>query len=185
MKKLVFSILMLAALVLIIPSCKKGDIGDSGPTGARGNAGAAGAAGPGGAPGVIGGNNAIYSPWRSVTFAEANGSIYAGMNSPEITQDILDKGIILTYFKRTDSSEAIKLPINHAPFGQIITLWYYVGLTDIYTNVDPGTRYRFRNIVIPGITATSRTSSSATLYTKEKLASMSYEQVKALYNIKD
>ncbi len=170
MKNLTQSLRFLVAILFVFAwSCKQGDVGPKGDTGATGAAGAAGATGPAGATGATGTANVIYSDWANVTFTGSGTSWSGKITAPKITQDILDKGVVLTYFK----------------FGtQVYSGEYQNGTAGIYVFTTLGTinlqstfaaNYPWRYVIIPG-------GVGARL---QNLKSMSYEEVKAMYNLPD
>src|ERR1700720_2689117 len=94
MRMLVLSLFTL----LLFSSCKKGD---TGPAGATGAAGAAGSAGPTGATGSA---NVIYSAWFTPdTYVKDTVfnlyGFYYNKATTDITQAVLDSGVVLTYGK--------------------------------------------------------------------------------------
>jgi hypothetical protein len=94
MRMLVLSLFTL----LLFSSCKKGDTGPIGATGATG------AAGPAGPTGVTGSANVIYSAWFTPdtyikdTVFDLYG-FYYNKATTDITQAVLDSGVVLTYGK--------------------------------------------------------------------------------------
>lgn len=121
-----FSILFVSIVSCEGPVGPKGDIGPSGPAGAAGATGATGATGPAGQNGTNGTNGtngvdgkieAKSTGWLSFDFEGGksilNSSTYNGIDKyvtyvtlylkdktqPFFTREVLDKGLILTYFK--------------------------------------------------------------------------------------
>jgi hypothetical protein len=158
MKKLI-SMLLLITVVAI--SCKK-ETGPTGPTGPQGPAGPAGTA------------NVIYSPW--IGFDAANWSATAiiewGRNTrfyydsiPEITQNILDQGAVMVFFKAAGIPEPQPLPL--LTFNLSIAVNQYLNFRlnpglmtitffDVDDTDDPGifsgtpSTNAYRYIIIPG-----------------------------------
>lgn len=113
-------------LLTLLVSCEKGPIGEPGPVGPKGPTGDAGAnnstpgpqgaAGPQGATGPQGpqgavgpaGNpgvgNLFFSPWKKPTWKlqqeTSRAKFFIGeVAVPEITQNVIDKGFLLTYYR--------------------------------------------------------------------------------------
>jgi hypothetical protein len=146
-------------------SCTKGD---------QGPAGAAGAAGATGAQGPVGSANVVYSQWFTPpaytkdTVFGIYGFVYNEATT-DITQAVLDSGIVLTYGKLDGYTTAI-WPTSQV--GQLpITVTYLQGTTtyidtwqayatlgnlaiqfqddlDLYGSIS--TAHQFRYIIIPG-----------------------------------
>lgn len=134
------------------PKGDKGDNGAPGPKGAtgaegpKGDKGATGAQGPKGDPGTA---NVIYSQWLGINFSQAV-FWHAEIMTTKITQDIVDKGMVLVYFRST---------VPNAP---VYKLNYNLGNTFLIQSIAPGQiilnasqdysdpDYRFRYVIIPG-----------------------------------
>ena len=122
-----------------------GTTGNTGPTGAKGPAGAAGPTGPAGATGAAGASNVFYSDWitpaTSVTDGGGSGSISWiawDIAAPEITQDAIDKGLVLVYGTGFEKFFAKYNITTDWPPGKITT--FPVGITFYpggYTLNDP------------------------------------------------
>jgi hypothetical protein len=163
----------IAAIVIIITSCKKGDMGPQGP---KGNA------------------NVIYSNWFTpATYKKDTLFGIWGFNHtiavPDITQSILDSGSVLTFAKMHGYNPAVwptgtvgQLPItiNYMQGGLQVDTWqayatpgnWRVRFTNdhnIYTTI--ANQHQFRYIIIPGGTLAGRTSQ------------LSYEEICRMYNI--
>jgi hypothetical protein len=117
------------SLSAILSSCSKGG---QGPAGATGATGAAGAAGSTGAQGPAGSANVIYSQWftpptyKKDTVFGLYGFIYND-STTDITQPVLDSGIVLTYGK-LDGYTSVIWPTNQV--AQLpITVTYLEGST--------------------------------------------------------
>jgi|GEM_PF-1251667 len=96
--------LWLLSIVLIgLNACKgpQGDVGPQGTTGTPGATGAPGATGPQGAQGAA---NLIVSSWTTVAAADWKSDnnplyFYYGVDDKNITQAILDKGVVMVYYR--------------------------------------------------------------------------------------
>jgi hypothetical protein len=175
-----FTIAILLLSLVFVQACK-------GPEGPQGPAGTStpGADGAPGAPGPAGSANVFHSSW---TKAGSWGKIlynsidrfYIDVPAPRITQDILDKGVVLVYAKVNDSNvRPLPLTIKSKFTEEFIDFSLSVTSlriwsTPIEANVEPSTTYEFRYVVIPG--------GQAVRMNYEKLT---YEEAVALYNIKD
>jgi hypothetical protein len=89
-----------------IVSCQKGDAGPAGP------AGPAGASGPTGATGAPGSANVVYSQWFTpATYVKdtifGSYGFYYNKATTDITQKILDSGLVITYGKLDGYTAAI------------------------------------------------------------------------------
>ena len=156
---------------LFLMNCKGTD-------GAVGPAGAIGPAGAAGATGTTGSANVIYSDWISVTFTGSITSYVGTINAPKLTQDILDKGLVQTYFKNTTglvNSLNFYQPNGTTPY----SLWAYntVGKINMNgANYNPSSpTYLYRYILVPGGVGARK---AAIDYTD-------YEAVKEYYNLPD
>lgn len=87
------------------PQGTQGDQGDQGPAGADGTDGAAGADGTDGAAGADGNANVISSAWFTPDAYTLIEDVYGidyiehDLSAPEITQGIIDSGVVLVYGK--------------------------------------------------------------------------------------
>ncbi len=91
---------LLSMLLIGLNACK-GPQGDVGPQGTTGASGAQGAVGPQGAQGTA---NLIVSSWTTVAAADWKSDnnplyFYYGVDDKNITQAILDKGVIMVYYR--------------------------------------------------------------------------------------
>lgn len=108
-------------------SCK-GPEGPAGPQGAKGETGAVGPTGAQGATGATGTANVIYSPWKDLHGAEkwsgfGQQTLWVSFTAPEITDAMLDKGLVYVYLKYTTSSSPIVISVPYAPEGFIFHLY--------------------------------------------------------------
>lgn len=165
-----FGTSILIAFMLMINACSgsEGEVGPKGDTGVNGETGAAGPKGDTGAA------NVIYSGWISTPFS-GSGTTYTGsITVPKLTQDMLDKADIRVYWSET--GRVLTLPYAQLIGGTSYTVHqrFYVGRIDLISSYSLSTQ-QFRYVIIPG-GVTAR---------KKSLSQMSYEEVKALYNIPD
>lgn len=163
-----------SSLLFILPACEKegppgpagaagaqGEQGPKGETGAAGPKGDKGAAGPKGATGAQGSKgdkgekgdtgtaNVIYSQWLGIEFTQAV-FWHAEIQTAKITPDIINKGMVLVYFKASASN---------AP---VYKLNYNLGNTFLIQSIAPGQiilnasqdysdpNYQFRYVIVPG-----------------------------------
>jgi hypothetical protein len=157
------------ATIFLVVSCK-------GPQGDVGPAGSAGIAGP---VGAIGSANVIYSDWISVNFTGSSPSYVGTITAPRITQEILDKGYVKTYFK--NPSGLVNSLNFYQPNGTVLySLWAYYTVGKINMsgqNYNPSSpTYSYRYIIVPGGTASGR---------KANIDYSDYNAVKAAYNLPD
>lgn len=141
------------------PQGVQGPKGDTGATGATGAAGATGPQGPKGDPGTT---NVIYSDWFTPAFVDwqkiTEKSYLYGIIEAKITQDIIDKGVVLAYSRQVAGGPAYLLPMmletssgltNYnvaAALGKVnIT---FSELLDIQGKPATGLQYRY--VIIPG-----------------------------------
>jgi hypothetical protein len=184
-----YTMLLLTAVIVFATACQKGDDGAQGPAGPQGATGATGATG---AQGPAGTANVIYSDWFQFASADWKDTIMTNFNkatraiktASQVTQVILDRGVVLAYLKTEDGSGPYQLPFtwNKNParslgiipsMGKI--LFYNYALDDSGGNVlAPNHQYRY--IIIPGGTVTN-----GRLIADYK--SMSYEEVCQYFNI--
>lgn len=148
MKNLFSKSFIAIAIVISIFSCSK-----EGPQGPAGNA------------------NVIYTNWTTRTFTGGGGGSdwQTNYNIPEITQSILDSGLILTYLRGTEA--IVPLPV-FVPFR--LEVFYRLGNILHYANYNATGLYR--TIIIPSVVnPTGRTSKS--------YRSMSYQEICSEFDI--
>lgn len=149
-------ITLAATAVLFLGACSK--TGPAGPQGAQGNSGI---------------DNIIHSDWSSLTFA-GSGPYSAIWDVPAITQQVLDKGTVMVFFK--SGSFVVPLPATFA--STYIYLVLDPGHIRIGSNVNLGI-YQFRYlIIVPG-----GTESTDLLFRNPQLQSMSYKEICKYYHI--
>lgn len=181
MRKLLLLFPALLICICCMSACKKGDPGPAGvngTNGAQGPKGDTGSPGPGGPQGATGntgatGGTGAQGPTGSNGADGANGAdgtmsvkSYLLINKsvtltgftnfviPAITQDIVDKGVVLVYFRTTGSTGAYyALPYSEAD--RTITLSDFgVGYVNIKANFSQ-TGLDFKIVVIPGGSVTT------------------------------
>jgi hypothetical protein len=182
----IFAILMVIATIIFMDACKgeKGDIGPSGANGTNGTNGATGATGATGAKGDKGdtgggtttASNVFYSDWLSVQFTGFS-DYTATINAPKITQEILDKGTVLTYAKSNISGNIIPLPFAALNGTIRTTVVYNLGKVLLGATFD-GSSQTYRYIIIPGGTSIGSGRKATIDY-------LDYEAVKVYYGLKD
>ena len=175
---------MLAAAFVVLQSCSKaadGAVGPKGDTGAQGAAGPAGPQGPAGAQGATGTANVIYSAWLNADISGSTFPYTRDITAKEITQDILDKGNVLSYIRTGSTGNAgtvyplpYVFPISSTA-SETVYPYYFVGkitLRASRTFTGIGIRY----VILPGGISTGRMS---------ELKSLSYLEIKEMYNLPD
>ncbi|WP_283774066.1 hypothetical protein [Aquiflexum sp. TKW24L] len=148
-----------------------GPEGPEGPEGAQGPIGAQGPNGVQGIAGIAGTNgitNVIYSPWiTNVWIKQENKFISHSFEAASITQEIMDQGLVLVYFKESPTTNFIKiLPCTYYSNAvPVFTIDYTIKLRNltvfhgVSTAIDgagvdvasPASQTRY--IIIPGGTA--------------------------------
>ena len=142
-------------------------IGCEGPTGPQGPQGEQGIQGSTGSQGPAGTANVIYSEWIAVSeFSSSTDISLLGRNyraypmpAPELTQEIIDSGAILVYYKLQGMITQLPLTLTGL-FGQPDLLITYATLTpgeitilaqradNTASNLNTNTEFRY--ILIPG-----------------------------------
>lgn len=119
MKKTLKSKFSIAAVVLTMAVClfscegPEGPAGVDGSQGVQGGAGVPGPVGANGPAGTAGTTNIIYSPWiTNVWTKQENNFTVDFIEALPITQEIMDKGVVLVYFKESPTSNFIKILPN-------------------------------------------------------------------------
>lgn len=177
------TLLLLVLSVLLFDACK----GPAGPTGPAGSNGTQGPAGTPGASGPTGTANVIYSSWaKAGTWNSINvfgvQRSYIDITAPRLTQEILDRGLVLVYVKlETDNNQVRQLPVRvYAQFTEEmidfslgsnkIRIWS----TPIRPPVPPSPNNEFRYVLVPG--------GQAGRLNYEK---MTYEEAKAAFGMEE
>lgn len=156
---------LIMGLIVTISSCKNdtngsGGTGPAGAAGATGPAGATGAAGPQGSTGPTGATGATGPAGANAdanSYLLLNRSVfttgYTPFGIPAITQDIVDKGVVLVYVRNTSTTSWFALPFNEA--GTTISLAAFrVGFIDIKSSV-AASGLDFRVVVLAGTNLTT------------------------------
>ena len=179
MKRLKLVLIAVSALAFVIPGCRKSATGPVGPTGATG---ATGPAGP---------DSTIHSQWIvlsmsiSGTYTDSSGNtdtLYTDtLPAPQITQTILDSGVILSYLSYIDTNGVTNV-MNASPyFNPELFQVGQIALTSI--NVDLSTGYSYRYVIIPGTLLA--TNSILKNYTKAQLKAADYSTIVKALGISD
>lgn len=183
--KRTFLISAMVMAILLVFSCKKGDTGPAGPQGPTGPTGPQGPAGPTGTA------NVIYSDWFSFQVSEWKDTVMTNIGNAKraikiaagVTQDILDKGVVLAYFKADDlgaGPNLLPFIYNKNPAGayeiipRVGSIVFYNYFFDNSGGQNPSTTHKWRYIIIPGGTPGGRLMN---------FAGMEYKEVCSLLNI--
>lgn len=161
-------------------------------TGCIESPGAVGPTGPQGPAGFDGENATVYySEWFSPeAWSGQAGDWYFAANAPDLTEDVVEGGIILAYcWLEDDLYEGTT--IRPLPAFALGANWSYLiheygsiefTCDKIVDNSPPSTNHFFRFVAIPG-TIPALKSSKTNNYSKESLLKMSYKEVCELFNI--
>jgi hypothetical protein len=173
-------------ITILLTSCKgpQGDIGPAGPKGDTGATGATGPAGPKGDTGATGASgggsstasNVFYSNWLSVQFTGFD-EFSATITAPKITQEIIDKGTVLTYAKSNITGNVIPLPFAALNGTTRTTVVYNLGKVLLGANFNASSQ-TYRYIIFPPGTSIGAGR-------KANVDFSNYEAVKAFYDLKD
>ncbi|HEX4849957.1 MAG TPA: hypothetical protein VFV08_04075 [Puia sp.] len=157
---IVFSIIAMVAV-----GCKKGDTGPAGP---------AGPAGP---------DSVIYSGWTTLntplSVSAAGDSSYSQtITAASITQDVIDKAVIVSYFNVPDNTgDHI---FSTASIGLFASETFSVGSIDLFSLVDlTGVQYRYV-IIFGTIQANKIVSGPLKGMTVSQVKSLSYQDLQKL-----
>lgn len=157
---IVFSVIAMVAV-----GCKKGDTGPAGPQGP---------AGP---------DSVIYSGWTTLntplSVSAAGDSSYSQtLTAASITQDVIDKAVIVSYFNVPDNTGDHIFPT--ASIGLFASETFSVGKIDLFSLVDlTGVQYRYV-IIFGTIQANKIISGPAKGLTLQEVKSMSYQDMQKL-----
>lgn len=153
-----------------------GSTGATGPRGEKGDRGPQGPAGPRGATGPQGPAGSVDVIYGSWTALPSTGTHYE-MNVPQLTQAILDRGVVAVYakaFKGTTLIGTYKLPVS-SPASRDIK--YSIALNSIAifasSTMEAG-EFQFRYVLIPGSVAATA-----------GINLQDYNSVKATFDIED
>jgi hypothetical protein len=172
----IFAMLAVMSAVIFMDACK-GPAGDVGPAGVAGPIGATGVAGPTGTA------NVIYSPWVAFPASLTTTAAFTyNFITPQITQDILEKGVVLCFVRTGSTGTTVEtyplpyvFPNSSTASNSEIYASYILGNIKVRSTFSLS-GVGFRYVIIPGGVASGRMAS---------LKSMSYEEIKALYNLPD
>jgi len=173
MKKGKITILLLS-LMIAISACQKGDTGDTGPAGANGTNGTNG----------LNGNANVSTVNFTVgpTGWQSNGAqtyVYNNVSVPQITQSLIDSGLIIAYWDRT--VDQIQLPfvdgnVNKSYYAEISTGHYQFEIDYFGQSLGiPSTPYKIKLVLA---TAHARMSNPGLNWSN-------YKDVKEKFNLKD
>lgn len=198
MRKLSLLSVCFSALVLLASCEKEGPMGPVGPQGPSGATGSTGATGTTGQQGPAGSANVVYSNWTDATLAWTDDATDPAMpkrtaewSATSISQDVLDRGIVLVYARDNADNSVHPLPATFytdATHADQIRYALNVGKimlthtsTDANVFVAPAAKdVNFRFVIVPGGTADGRMAAG---YSVAQLQAMTYDQVVALLRI--
>ncbi|MCZ8197810.1 MAG: hypothetical protein O9267_09400 [Flavobacterium sp.] len=149
------TILTITIISLFATSCSKPEDGAVGPQGETGTA------------------NVIYNNWTLTNFNQ-NGTLWVtGITAPKITQDVIDKGLVLVYMKNTSVTPNQIIQLNFSQGSQFVTFNIEVGLVNVISNTNFSV-FPFRYIIIPeGVSVSGKMAKS----NKPDFKKMSYSEV--------
>lgn len=180
-KSLYLFALPMLALALFI-GCE----GDEGPQGEQGEQGVQGVQGIQGEQGEPGTANVIYSEWAQLDGSWRDTSMFGGnfkvnhLNAEDLTQDIIDNGVILCYVKYM--SYVTPLPYVNGSYTLAFQLDPSKILVttlkpDLSGGVELGSAMELRYVIIPGGVAAKKSTVD--------YSSMSYEEVCEMFDISE
>ncbi len=145
--------------------------------------------GPQGPAGATGKDATVYySEWFSpVAWAGTSGDWYFEANAPDLTQDIVENGVVLAYAWLDGdlySGSAVRpLPAKAvgANWGFLIYKYGSIEFTTDQFSI-PLTTHKFRFVAIPGTIPAAKSAIQGHMSPQE-LKSLSYKEVCKLYNI--
>ncbi len=193
MKNLIFKVkyVVPAICILAIYSCSDGEDGAIGPEGPQGEQGITGVQGEQGIPGTNGqdGNSNVQT---YVFDTSADSGTTIRLNFPELTQDVLDNDVVLTYVLR-DNNKYYPIPgisINHTIEVElaleILDIFFYERSTGNTVSVSIG-KYPLVKTIIIESTKKSKSSKYQILKDLEQanVDIYDYDQVVNYYGLKD
>lgn len=129
-----------------------GPQGATGATGAQGATGATGSAGSTGATGATGAQGAGAETYQLLNRSVSLTGL-TRFNIPAITQDIVDRGVVLVYFRSTGTNAWYALPYQEDD--RILRLAdYNVGYIEVKANFN-SSGLDFKVVIIPGTSLTT------------------------------
>ena len=127
----------------------------------------------------------FYSEWFSKsTWAGTSGAWYFEVPAPDLTEDIVENGVILAYASLDGDYNSVRpLPafVFNANWSYLIPDYEYIMFTCDMIDA-PTDKDMIRFIAIPG-TVPALKSTSSKKYTEQELRNMTYHEVCQLYNI--
>ena len=202
MKKLSFLSLCFSVALLFASCTKEGPMGPAGPQGTQGTQGPAGANGTDGTHGTqgpAGSANVIYSNWSDSAMTWSVDTVNnvplrtASLTATSVNQEIIDRGVVLVYGRTVDGDVHSLPAMLHGTDGtNIFRFALRVGSIALSHSRLVNTGFqspaaqdvRFRYVIVPGGTASSRIASGAAAgYTAAQLQAMSYDQIVTLFRI--
>lgn len=179
---------VLLAMLAIFVSCSEdgtpGDIGPPGPQGEQGTEGGQGLQGEQGEQGEPGTANVVYSEWFTISQSDWIGlgtsKLTGEIPAPELNQEIMNKGVVLVYFRFGQSETITPLPsrVTTSLYIKYLITASKIGIEVLLVNggisIDGISPTEYRYVIIPGgIPAGGRLG----------LDYGDYEAVKAYYGI--
>ena len=145
--------------------------------------------GPPGPTGATGKDATVYySEWFSpVAWAGTSGDWYFEANAPDLTQDIVENGVVLAYVwldgDLYNGSSVRPLPARAvgANWGFLIYKYGSIEFTSDQFTV-PLTTHKFRFVAIPGTIPAAKSAIQGHMSPQE-LKSLSYQDICRIYNI--
>ncbi len=175
--KTIKTTIAILAMAIFAVSCSKPENGINGKDGTNGTNGAVGQTGT---TGTTGSANVIYSTWTNIPLT-AEGTYFVGeVIVPQITQEILDRGLILVYFEISTGSFSGVYQCNYFDPGFSPARYFvaYHRLAKIKLDTSISANQRIRYIIIPGGVPAGRGTTPRLDY-----KTMTYSQVCKSLNI--
>ncbi len=122
-----------------------------------------------GKDGTNGTANVIYSDWAPVAFTGPTSPYVGNISAPTLTQEIIDRGTILVYYKTTLNNNVYSIPASYNSFA--IYQSYTVGQIRLTSTDNLSTNVLFRYVIIPGGTPAVAARAAS------NLQKMSYQEV--------
>jgi len=187
MKTIKFLTIVILSIFLstAVTSCKGDD-------GADGIDGVDGAQGPAGQDGQDGNANVIYSDWFSPTWTVPSTSAYFNYSAPEITQEVLDTGVIMVYMRIYNHVYPMPISFMGDTNPKEYDFWADLESLRIWFSAEssysPSSTIKFRYVIIPGNNNAAGRSinSSQSIYDELSAANVdinNYEAVCDYYGI--
>jgi hypothetical protein len=169
--KLFRSLLCAVGIIVIgLASCSKSSTGSTGP---------AGPAGP---------DSVIYSAWipLSFTYNTTDSAYEETINAPNITQGVLDSGLIVSYIQFTDQSNVVHIE-SISSLGSFFFEDFSLGSINLQVPGGDLSGYLYRYIIIPGSMVAGNNAATRKVngYTTAELKAMSLAQVQQVLSGKN